>query len=282
MMSGGAGSAGAGSGTLSTTAQYEKYDRLAEGFSEREYADPEVYSARRAQLFLELGPRLDPGATVVDLGCGDGIMAGPLTGLGLHYIGVDSSEQMVEAARRRHPGVEFVAVAQEEYEPREPVDATLCLRAFYYPEDRVAFFPKVAGYTKVKFVFDFRQAEHSAESVLARRAGGGLLEDRAAAVLHAATAGAAAGRALRARPARANGAAGAVALQALRPRVLQRLGLIDTSPPGGVRRGLRLRRARPRHVARRAARTAPGRRRPVHDRGRARRFPRAAGLAHER
>ena len=158
----------------------EKYDRLAAGFSEREYADPEVYSARRAQLFVELGPRLDPGATVVDLGCGDGIMAGPLIGHGLHYIGVDSSEQMVEAGRRRHPGVEFVAAPQEEYEPREQVDATLCLRAFYYPEDRVAFFRKVAGYTKVKFVFDFRQAEHSAESVLAdvRAAGFSKIELR--------------------------------------------------------------------------------------------------------
>jgi SAM-dependent methyltransferase len=145
----------------------DKYDRLAEGFSEREYADPEVYSDRRAQLFLELGPALGPGATVVDLGCGDGIMAGPIVARGLRYVGVDASEQMVEAGRRRHPGVEFVARRQEDYEPPEPVDATLCLRAFYYPEDRVGFFRKVAGYTRVKFVFDFRQAEHSADSVLA-------------------------------------------------------------------------------------------------------------------
>ena len=158
----------------------DKYDRLAEGFSEREYAAPEVYSARRAQLFLDLGPRLDPGATVVDLGCGDGIMAGPLTARGVSYVGVDVSEQRVEAARRRHPGVEFVASAQEDYVPPEPVEATLCLRAFYYPEDRVAFFRKVAGYTKVKFVFDFRQAEHTAESVLAdvRAAGFSKIELR--------------------------------------------------------------------------------------------------------
>jgi SAM-dependent methyltransferase len=145
----------------------EKYDRLAEGFSEREYADPELYSERRAQLFVDLGPRLAAGATVVDLGCGDGIMAGPVMAHGLRYIGVDAAEQMVEAARRRYPDVEFVASRQEDYAPAEPVDATLCLRAFYYPEDRIAFFRRVAGYTKVKFVFDFRQAEHSAESVLA-------------------------------------------------------------------------------------------------------------------
>ena len=145
----------------------EKYDRLAEGFSEREYADPVDYSARRARMVVDLGPRLAPGATILDLGCGDGIMAAPLTAAGFRYIGVDSSEQMVEAARRRHPGAEFFTSPQEDYTPAQPVDATICLRAFYYPADRVGFFHHVASYTTVKFVFDFRQPEHSADTVLA-------------------------------------------------------------------------------------------------------------------
>ncbi len=143
----------------------EKYDALAEGFSEREYADPARYSAGRARLVVELGPRLERGATVVDLGCGDGIMAGPLGEYGLVYTGVDSSTQMVEAARRRHPGLTFVAERSEAYRPPEPVDATICLRAFYYPEDRIAFFRGIAEYTKQKFVFDFRQAAHPADTV---------------------------------------------------------------------------------------------------------------------
>jgi SAM-dependent methyltransferase len=144
---------------------HEKYDALAEGFSEREYAAPEVYSAGRARLFGELGPMLEHGASVLDLGCGDGIMAAPLLARGFRYTGVDSSEQMVEEARRRHPQLEFVAARSEDYDPPEPVDATLCLRAFYYPEDRIAFFRKVRGYSRVKFVFDFRQAAHPAGSV---------------------------------------------------------------------------------------------------------------------
>ena len=43
----------------------------------------------------------------------------------------------------------------DEYEPPEPVDLTICLRAFYYPDDRQAFFRRIAGYTRAKFVFDF-------------------------------------------------------------------------------------------------------------------------------
>jgi SAM-dependent methyltransferase len=136
----------------------EKYDRIAAGFSEREYADPVRYAARRAQLVVELGPRLRPGDSVLDLGCGDGITAGPLAGFGLRYTGVDASEEMVEAARRRHPELDFVASRSEDYEPPAPVDATICLRSFYYPEDRLAFFRQIAAYTRVKFVFDFRPA----------------------------------------------------------------------------------------------------------------------------
>ena len=138
----------------------EKYDRLAAGFSEREYADALQYAARRAKTIVTLGPRARSGQSVLDLGCGDGIMAAPLGDYGLLYSGVDSSEQMVEAARRRHPGLGFAVSRSEEYEPPEQVDVTICLRAFYYPEDRVAFFRRVGSYTRVKFVFDFREAVH--------------------------------------------------------------------------------------------------------------------------
>ena len=150
-----------------------KYDALADGFSEREYADPAGYSARRARVILELGPRLAPGASLLDLCCADGIMAAPLEALGLDYAGLDTSEEMLAAARLRNPGTHFVAGRIEEYEPDDPVDATICLRSFYLAEDRVAFFRRVLGYTRVKFVFDFRQPEHPAESVVRdlRRAG---------------------------------------------------------------------------------------------------------------
>ncbi len=158
----------------------EKYDRLAPGFSEREYADPNRYSARRADMIVALGPALAAGDTVLDLGCGDGIMAGPLTGHGFRYTGVDASPQMVVEAKRRHPSLEFVAERSEDYDPPQEVDATICLRAFYYPEDRVAFFRRVRSYTRKKFVLDFRQAENSAESVLGdlRAAGFSRIEVR--------------------------------------------------------------------------------------------------------
>ena len=144
----------------------DKYAALADGFAEHEYANPELYSARRAQVIAGLGPAVQPGDTVLDLCCADGIMAAPLTALGLAYSGVDATEEMVAAATRRNPGLEFVTGRMEDFEPAQPVDVTICLRSFYLAEDRVAFFQRVRGYTRKKLVFDFRPMVFPIDGVL--------------------------------------------------------------------------------------------------------------------
>jgi len=134
----------------------EKFDRLAPGYAAHDYADPVRYASRRAEVALGLGPPLAPGATVLDLACGDANMAGPFLARGYRYRGVDGSAGMIEEARRRlGDAVPLEVGAMDEYEPPEPVDMTLCLRAFYYPTDRGAFLRRVAAYTRVKLVFDF-------------------------------------------------------------------------------------------------------------------------------
>jgi SAM-dependent methyltransferase len=144
----------------------DKYAGLADGFAEHEYANPKQYSSRRARVIVALGPPLQQGARVLDLCCADGIMAAPLTELGLVYAGVDATQEMIDAARKRNPGLQFTTGRMEDYEPREPVDLTICLRSFYLAADRVAFFERVRGYTKTKFVFDFRPAVFSEAEIL--------------------------------------------------------------------------------------------------------------------
>ena len=136
--------------------QLEKFDRLAKGYTDHDYADPGRYTVRRAEVATRLGPPLWPGATVLDLPCGDANMAEPLLALGYRYRGVDGSAARIEEARARlGDRVPLDVALMDEYEPDEPVDMTLCLRAFYYAADRRAFFRRVAGYTRTKFVFDF-------------------------------------------------------------------------------------------------------------------------------
>lgn len=72
-----------------------------------EYADPYVYEAEYGQyrgdfdLFLNL---IDTGS-VLDLACGTGRLAIPLSQKGLEVVGLDASEAMLELARHKSTGL---------------------------------------------------------------------------------------------------------------------------------------------------------------------------------
>jgi SAM-dependent methyltransferase len=146
---------------VSTTSRDEQ---RAECWSERAYADARAYLAHRAELVVRLGPRLEPGDTVLDLACGDGALADFLPG-GIRYRGVDANAAMVAEARRRGRAVEFGDL--NDYEPPEPVEATTCFRAIYYARDRRAFFRHVATYTRRKLVFDLNPRQYRLADVRA-------------------------------------------------------------------------------------------------------------------
>jgi SAM-dependent methyltransferase len=141
----------------------EKYAEQAERWSDDAYADTDAYLAHRAALIFSLGPALVPGDSVLDLACGDAGLAAHLPSL--HYVGVDASPQMVEAARRR--GREVVLADLNDYEPLQPVTATTCFRAIYYTRDRPAFFRRVAEYTQRKLVFDLNPRQYPVGEVRA-------------------------------------------------------------------------------------------------------------------
>jgi SAM-dependent methyltransferase len=141
-----------------------KYDRTASGWSATQYADSAAYLAHRARLIAELGRPLAPGDTVLDLACGDGGLAPHLEKRGLRYRGVDSTEAMVEEARRS--GVEAELGDLNTYAPPEPVAATTCFRAIYYAIDRAAFFRRAHDYTTAKLVFDLNPRQYDPELVV--------------------------------------------------------------------------------------------------------------------
>lgn len=141
-----------------------KYDAIAETYSLHDYADAERYYARRAQLVVEHGPRLDRGARVLDIACGDGGLGPHLLALAVDYRGVDGSERMIEVARRTLG--ERVSLGSFDYVPPEPVDATTIFRSLYLVPDRRAFLARVRGFTRTKLVFDFDPRAHDVESVV--------------------------------------------------------------------------------------------------------------------
>ena len=95
-------------------ADRDLFDRIA-----RRYARKDVVAssslARKSQLLTAIKPLLDESpnlGTVVDVGCGVGAPARYLTGHYERYIGVDQSEEMIEAAvafNLNNPKAEFIA-----------------------------------------------------------------------------------------------------------------------------------------------------------------------------
>ncbi len=92
------------SGAAARAVKDEQYARQAEDWTDRAYADAATYLAHRAELVIGLGPELVPGDEVLDLACGDAGLGELLIARGLRYRGVDSTPEMVEAARRRLGG----------------------------------------------------------------------------------------------------------------------------------------------------------------------------------
>jgi len=128
-----------------------KYDATAAEWSKTAYADPARYLTHRAHAIVTVGPRLEPGDTLLDLACGDGALAGYLPE-GVLYKGVDASSAMVEAARAQ--GRDVVQGDLNNYVPPAHVAATSCFRAIYYAADRRVFFEQARQYTTKKLVFD--------------------------------------------------------------------------------------------------------------------------------
>jgi ubiquinone/menaquinone biosynthesis C-methylase UbiE len=140
----------------------DKYDAIAERYSAHDYANAKRYYARRAELVAR---QLEPGATLLDVACGDGGLGPHLLERGIDYHGVDASERMVEVARRVLG--DRVVRGTFDYVPPEPVDATTIFRSLYLVPDRRAFLARVRGYTRRTLVFDFDPRAYSTAELIA-------------------------------------------------------------------------------------------------------------------
>ena len=134
----------------------EKYDAFAEGFTAREYGDPERYFRHRARIVLGLGPALAPGDRVADLACADGSFAPHLLAAGLAYTGVDLSDEMLRVAAARIGAAGRVEKDDiTAWRPAGgPVAMTTCFRSLHFVPDRAAWFRHLASFTEKKVVFD--------------------------------------------------------------------------------------------------------------------------------
>jgi ubiquinone/menaquinone biosynthesis C-methylase UbiE len=91
-------------------------------------------STRLRAVVDSLGLR--PGERVLEIGCGHGVAASLIVERGHSYVGVDRSEKMVAAARRRNPSTEFVIGELETLELGDHrFDVVLAIRVGLFHRD---------------------------------------------------------------------------------------------------------------------------------------------------
>lgn len=64
-----------------------------------------------------------PGSSVLDLGCGNGVLAHDFSNREMHVIGIDRSPEFVATARKNYPDLTFIEADATNFSLEEPVDA---------------------------------------------------------------------------------------------------------------------------------------------------------------
>lgn len=107
------------------------------------------YADERGRPFVELLARVGAEApgSVVDLGSGPGTMTALLARRwpGATVTGVDSSPEMVEAARRDVPDVAFELGDVRDFAPADPVDVLVSNATLQWVPGHLALLPRLVG-----------------------------------------------------------------------------------------------------------------------------------------
>jgi SAM-dependent methyltransferase len=116
--------------------QYHQY-----GFAD---AQPEHTAAYLFPMVASLLPTQTPGR-LLDVGCGNGALAGQMMQLGWRVVGIDLSEQGIAVARQHHPQGRFELFAADENlltklqeDPFDVVTSTEVIEHLYAPRKFVA------------------------------------------------------------------------------------------------------------------------------------------------
>ena len=88
--------------------------------------------------------------SAADIGCGPGNSTEVLRELNpqARIVGLDSSTDMIEAARRRLPDVAFEVADIREWRPKEPLDVILANAVFQWIPDHETLFPTLIAKLK--------------------------------------------------------------------------------------------------------------------------------------
>ncbi|HEY0009572.1 MAG TPA: metalloregulator ArsR/SmtB family transcription factor, partial [Tepidisphaeraceae bacterium] len=99
---------------------------------------------------------IDPDSVIADLGCGTGTLVAALAGHVTRVIGIDNSDQMLDAARRRVAGMANVTLQQGDLTslplPDASIDLTVCVLSLSYAVDLPAALAEARRITRQRLI----------------------------------------------------------------------------------------------------------------------------------
>ncbi len=118
-------------------------------------------------LVDDLAPQ--PGETVLDVGCGTGILTNQIAGRGARTIGIDASPEMIGRARAAFPSLDFRVMDAREIGLDEPVDAVFSNAVLHWIPDVTPVIRGIAGVLRPggRLVMEFGGAGNLARIVAA-------------------------------------------------------------------------------------------------------------------
>jgi trans-aconitate methyltransferase len=121
--------------------------------------------ARNARFVADLGAPVltllnpQPGERILDLGCGDGVLTKKIADLGCHVVGLDSSADLLAAARRL--GLTVVEQDAAQIHFRSEFDAVFSNAALHWMKDADAVISRVAHALRPKGRFVGEMGGHN-------------------------------------------------------------------------------------------------------------------------
>lgn len=136
-----------------------------------------AYVDERARPFVELLARVSAAepARVVDLGCGPGNLTALLAERwpGAALTGLDASPEMIAAARRDVPGVDFAVGDLRDWRPDAPVDVLVSNATLQWLPDHLEVLPRLVeavrpgGWLAFQVPGNFAEPSHTLRAELA-------------------------------------------------------------------------------------------------------------------
>lgn len=128
----------------------ELFDAIADRYSAKDLA-PSSRPARRCRLERTIEGVPDRNFDrVLEVGCGAGFGAEYLRGRFNHYVGIDHSRRLIEAARERIPleNVHFEATSIDQFNPRSPFDLIFMIGVLHHLEDASRALEKMVSWLR--------------------------------------------------------------------------------------------------------------------------------------